>query len=115
MTLIPEHFVMLYGPDRMPHLPRYAKAIGIRARRAVDQPVKDRAKAEEIAPLQQALSRFLEGLDEGASQGKKDAIEELFWGIEEYKVSVFAQELGTSGPVSLKRLRGLIRDIDRML
>jgi ATP-dependent helicase HrpA len=115
MALIPEHFVMLYGPDRMPHLPRYAKAIGIRARRAVDQPVKDRAKAEEIAPLQQALSRFLEGLDEGASQGKKDTIEDLFWGIEEYKVSVFAQELGTSGPVSLKRLRGLIRDIDRML
>ncbi len=115
MTLIPEHFVMIYDSDRMPHLVRYAKAIGIRARRAVDQPVKDRAKADDIAPLQKALSRFLEGLDEGSTQGKKDKIEILFWGIEEYKVSVFAQELGTPGPVSLKRLQQLIRDIDRML
>jgi hypothetical protein len=35
--------------------------------------------------------------------------------IEEYKVSVFAQEVGTDGPVSAKRLKQRIGEIGRMV
>jgi ATP-dependent helicase HrpA len=42
-------------------------------------------------------------------------VEAFFWMIEEYKVSVFAQEVGTDGPVSVKRLNKLIGEIERMI
>ena len=48
------------------------------------------------------------------SAEKRAALEELFWTIEEYKVSVFAQELRTAVPVSPKRLDEKIRAIERM-
>jgi len=35
--------------------------------------------------------------------------------IEEYKVSVFAQEVGTDGPISAKRLKKQIGEIERMV
>ncbi|MEN6620041.1 MAG: ATP-dependent RNA helicase HrpA [Smithella sp.] len=46
------------------------------------------------------------------SENKKKKIEELFWMIEEYKVSLFAQELKTPYPVSPKKLDQLIQEID---
>ena len=42
-------------------------------------------------------------------------MEDYFWMIEEYKISVFAQEIGTDGPVSVKRLNKLIGEIERMI
>jgi len=42
-------------------------------------------------------------------------IDELYWMIEEYKVSLFAQELKTPYPVSPKRLQHLIREIENIL
>ena len=51
----------------------------------------------------------------GASAEKRASVEAFFWMIEEYKVSVFAQEVGTDGPVSGKRLKKLIGEIERMI
>jgi ATP-dependent helicase HrpA len=41
-------------------------------------------------------------------------LEELFWMIEEYKVSIFAQELKTAVPVSAKRLEEKFGEVERM-
>jgi ATP-dependent helicase HrpA len=41
-------------------------------------------------------------------------MEELFWLIEEYKVSIFAQELKTALPVSAKRLDEKFREVEGM-
>jgi hypothetical protein len=49
------------------------------------------------------------------SEEKKNKIDELFWMIEEYKVSLFAQELKTPYPVSKKKLDSLIREINETL
>ena len=46
---------------------------------------------------------------------KRAAVEELFWLIQEFKVSVYAQELRTAIPVSLKKLKKKIREIERMV
>ena len=50
-----------------------------------------------------------------ATEEKRKAIEEFFWLIEEYKVSLFAQELKTSIPVSPKRLDKKLKEIERMV
>jgi ATP-dependent helicase HrpA len=56
----------------------------------------------------------LQALAPEASAEKRCALEELHWAIEEYKVSVYAQELKTVIPVSPKRLAEKIREIERM-
>jgi ATP-dependent helicase HrpA len=45
---------------------------------------------------------------------RQSKIEELFWMIEEYKVSLFAQELKTPYPVSPKKLTQLIKEIEKL-
>jgi ATP-dependent helicase HrpA len=115
LRLVPAHFVDLYEADRLPHLVRYAAAVGIRARRAVEDPRRDGIKAAEVEPVEGALQRFLAGLDPRTSPRRREAVEALHWEIEEYKVSVFAQELGTAHPVSRKRILARIRDIERMV
>ena len=112
--LVPETFVDLYDADRIIHLIRYMKALEIRARRAVVDFEKDRAKADDIQIFTKSLNQLLKGLSPTTSKEKKAAIEAYFWLIEEYKVSIFAQELKTSVPVSKKRLKETLKEIERM-
>ncbi|MBW2620908.1 MAG: DUF3418 domain-containing protein, partial [Deltaproteobacteria bacterium] len=113
--LAPETFMDLYDAHRLIHLIRYIKAIDFRARRALVNFEKDRAKAKEVLLFTQSLNKQLQGLSLSASAEKKAAIEEYFWLIEEYKVSVFAQELKTPVRVSKKRLEKRLREIERMV
>jgi len=46
---------------------------------------------------------------------KRAALEDVFWMLEEYKVSVFAQELKTAFPVSAKRVSVKLAQIERMV
>ena len=83
--------------------PRYLKAAAVRVKRLPDRLQQDAATAATIRKwLQrwQALSASAKG--EGVA-----ACEELRWMIEEYRVSLFAQGLGTRYPVSEKRLERL--------
>ena len=113
--LVPENFVALYERKRLVHLPRYLQAIALRAERGVQQFERDRPKAAEIAGFEQKLQGFLEQLTPRTSAPKRAALEDFFWLIEEYKVSLFAQELKTAVPVSAKRLEKMIGEIGRML
>ena len=112
--LIPENFITLYEIQRMPHLVRYAKALAIRARRALNEPEKDRQKAALINIHADRLKALLETFTPTTSAEKRAAVEKYFWLIEEYKVSQFAQELKTLGKVSAKRLDRLYADILRI-
>ena len=112
--LLPPNFIALYDLDRLPHLERYLQALAIRARRALVDPEKDRVKAEQPQKYSERLKGLLKTLHPESSAEKRRALEELFWMIEEYKVSVFAQELKTALPVSPKRLEEKIREIERM-
>jgi ATP-dependent helicase HrpA len=58
---------------------------------------------------------MIKALSPDASNDKREALEEFFWMIEEYKVSIFAQELKTAFPVSVKRLEKKLAQIRRML
>jgi ATP-dependent helicase HrpA len=113
--LVPEHFIKLYGPSRLDHLPRYIKAIVIRSERALAAAEKDKAKESELTPMVSALERMLESIGPESSDDKTAAIETYHWLLEEFKVSLFAQELKTAIPVSKKRLEKKIAEIERMV
>jgi ATP-dependent helicase HrpA len=111
--LVPAHFVELYALEHLPRLVRYLRAMGFRARRGLQDPEKERAKAALLAPFAQRLAALAAELEQGGSPARRAAVEELFWMVEEFKVSLFAQELGTPQPVSAKRLENQIRLIER--
>ncbi|MBW2252436.1 MAG: DUF3418 domain-containing protein, partial [Deltaproteobacteria bacterium] len=113
--LVPENFVDLYDSMRFVHLVRYIKAIEIRAQRGLVNFEKDKAKVKEINVFTKSLDKMLKGLSPMVSAEKKEAVEEYFWLIEEYKVSLFAQELKTAIPVSKKRLEKKRKEIERMV
>ena len=112
--LVPDTFMDLYDTDRLIHLPRYIKAAAIRAERALVNFEKDQTKAQEIEIFSRSLNTLLQELSPAVSERKKAAIEAYFWLIEEYKVSVFAQELKTPVRISKKRLEETLREIKRM-
>ncbi|MGD9043437.1 MAG: ATP-dependent RNA helicase HrpA [Desulfobacterales bacterium] len=113
--LVPESFVSLYEIERIVHLERYIKSMQIRAQRAVLDFEKDQAKQKEIKTFSSNLDKLVKTLSTNASVEKRQALEEFFWMIEEYKVSVFAQELKTAVPVSKKRLEKKLSQIKRMI
>jgi ATP-dependent helicase HrpA len=115
VRLVPESFVNLYEVDRMTHLIRYIKCMEIRAQRAMVDFEKDQAKARDIKIFSDRLDKMIKTLSPNASNDKREALEEYFWMIEEYKVSIFAQELKTAFPVSEKRLEKKLAEINRMM
>jgi ATP-dependent helicase HrpA len=82
------------------HLPRYLKAIVLRLDKLRADPARDAQRLAELRPLEQRWVRRLADL-KGAPHARMD---EYRWLLEELRVSLFAQELRTPQPVSLKRL-----------
>ncbi|MFW6081475.1 MAG: DUF3418 domain-containing protein, partial [Desulfosalsimonas sp.] len=78
-------------------------------------PDKERVRAEKLSVFEQYLAELVESLDESSSDEKRARVEEFFWMIEEFKVSLFAQELKTARPVSEKRLTAMYQEIRRMI
>ncbi len=62
------------------------------------------SRTAEIGELSNRRREIAENLPSFATEEKRKAIEDLVWMIEEYKVSLFAQELKTPFPVSRKKL-----------
>ena len=82
------------------HLPRYLKAVVMRVDKQRADPARDQQRQAEIRPLEQRWLRRLQEL-----KGRRDErLEDFRWLLEELRVSLFAQELRTPQPVSVKRL-----------
>lgn len=95
--LVPGDLLLRTPHAQLQHVPRYLKAVRIRAERAGNNPAKDADKAALIADW------------DGWESYVPEANREVFrWLMEEYRVQVFAQELGTAQPVSVKRLEALL-------
>jgi ATP-dependent helicase HrpA len=82
------------------HYHRYLKAVTLRLDKLRADPARDATRLSELRPLEQRYLRRL-----GELKGASDArLEEYRWLLEELRVSLFAQELRTPQPVSVKRL-----------
>ncbi|EST15192.1 ATP-dependent helicase HrpA [Pseudomonas putida S610] len=83
-------------------LPRYLRAIELRLEKLGSQVQKDRVWSGELANL---WAQYKARANKHAQEGKRDEQLALYrWWLEEYRVSLFAQQLGTKVPISDKRL-----------
>ncbi len=100
-ALVPRHFLATVPLERLLHLPRYLRALRVRAERAALDPAKDAAKAARVRPYLEVLNRWAPA---ARGEAARAAWHRLRWLVEEFKVSVFAPELGTAEKVSPARL-----------
>ena len=110
--LLPPGFLAAADFERLPHLCRYLKGVLVRADRARGDAARDRRKAQLVTPYQQALDELWAAADPG-NEGRLKKTEEFRWLLEEWRVSVFAQELGTAGKVSAQRLDRMLEEVRR--
>ncbi|MGB7161549.1 MAG: DUF3418 domain-containing protein, partial [Tepidisphaeraceae bacterium] len=101
--LMPKRFITLTPPPWLPHLPRFIKAAHARLQKLGDAGhVRDAQRAAEIAPW---WKQYVDRLAKHRKEAVIDpALEQFRWMLEELRVSLFAQELKTSIPISAKRL-----------
>ncbi|HEY5496992.1 MAG TPA: DUF3418 domain-containing protein, partial [Syntrophales bacterium] len=114
-ALLPHDFLEAYPHERISQLCRYISALEIRANRGLFHLEKALDKTREINAYTIEWQALRNDISTLTSDGKKTAIDELFWMIEEYKVSLFAQELKTPFPVSGKRLEKTIAEIQLLI
>jgi len=99
-ALVGPRFIADTPPTQLAHLPRYLQAVQRRLDKFRTDPARD-------AQLQAQLAPWLSRWQREAAQYRgalPPRLQELRWMIEELRVSLFAQELRTPAPVSLKRL-----------
>ncbi|WP_404932795.1 ATP-dependent RNA helicase HrpA [Piscinibacter sp. HJYY11] len=98
--LVTKRFVLETPWAQVAHLPRYLKGIVMRLDKLRADPSRDSARLAEMRPLEQRYLRL-----QAERRGVRDArLDEFRWLLEELRVSLFAQELRTPQPVSVKRL-----------
>ncbi|GAB3391022.1 ATP-dependent RNA helicase HrpA [Humibacter soli] len=99
-------FVSRTGLVQLRHLPRYLQAIAWRIQRLPDNPGRDRVWMTEV---QTATSRFT---DAGGAiplpAHARPSLVHARWMLEELRVSLFAQQLGTAETVSLQRIQKVL-------
>jgi ATP-dependent helicase HrpA len=100
--LLPANFLEAIPYDQLPQMPRYLKALLLRMERAALNPVKDQERARQLAPYLEAWKKLATA--PATAPEDRQRREEFRWMVEEYKVSLFAQELGTAFPISAPRL-----------
>ncbi|NCF62542.1 MAG: ATP-dependent RNA helicase HrpA [Gammaproteobacteria bacterium] len=92
-------FLVELQPQRLDHYPRYLRTIEERLDQLDQNPVRD---SQRMAQVQPWWRHYQEGLEKGCLYD--EAMDEYRWLLEEFRVSLFAQRLGTAVKVSEKRL-----------
>jgi ATP-dependent helicase HrpA len=100
--LIHRGFVTETGWARLGDLPRYLAAVERRLDRLGQDPARDRAGLARIAQVRNEYDEMLAALP--PARRRAAAVVEIRWMIEELRVNVFAQALGTPYPVSEQRI-----------
>jgi ATP-dependent helicase HrpA len=90
-ALVPKDFLRVTPYAQLAHFPRYLKAMKMRAERWKQNQIKDAERAKQLAAF--------------------TGVPELRWQVEELRVSLFAQELGTAEPVSVQKLERALAEL----
>jgi ATP-dependent helicase HrpA len=101
-------FVSATGSARLAHLPRYLQGALLRVGGLAEAPGRDRQRQTEF---ERAAALYTEA--GGTIPPSREAPASLVhsrWLLEEYRVSLFAQTLGTAEPVSLQRVQKALRE-----
>ncbi|WDD94608.1 ATP-dependent RNA helicase HrpA [Burkholderia sp. FERM BP-3421] len=108
-ALIGKRFVIDTPYPQLAHFPRYLKGIALRIDKLKADPARDARQMTDLQPLAQHYQRAV-----SQRGGVADArLAEFRWLLEELRVSLFAQELRTPMPVSVKRLHKVWESMQR--
>ncbi|HEU0286531.1 MAG TPA: DUF3418 domain-containing protein, partial [Nocardioidaceae bacterium] len=107
--LVHDGFVAETGRARLAQLPRYLQATLRRLDRLRSDPLRDDQRMLEVQAVEDDYDRLIDGLP--PHRRHDDDLLDVRWAIEELRVSLFAQALGTERPVSVKRIRSAIAAI----
>ena len=98
-TPVVKHSTRWTPAEALAQFPRWLKGMVLRAERALRDPARDQARMLELKPFADALSQARR-----RGQADEPGWQALRWDLEELRVSLFAQELGSRGGVSPKKL-----------
>lgn len=101
--LVYRGFISATGTARLAHLPRYLQGIADRLQTLANDPGKDRTRMTEFERAMQVFTEAGGSIPLAADAPAR--LVETRWMLEEFRISVFAQRLGTAQPVSLPRIR----------
>jgi ATP-dependent helicase HrpA len=102
-ALLPKDFLVAFEWDKLAHFARYLKGAAVRLDKLRNNPARDAQAMAEWKQLAQAWER--ERLARRRAGVEDPALEEFRWLLEELRVGLYAQELRTPMPVSVKRLQ----------
>ncbi|SEL65422.1 ATP-dependent RNA helicase HrpA [Streptacidiphilus jiangxiensis] len=100
--LIHPGFVAETGLRRLPDLLRYLKAVERRLVKLTEDPVRDRDRTSAVLRMQDAYAELLEELP--PERRDEEGVLQIRWMIEELRVSLWAQPLGTPYSISEQRI-----------
>jgi ATP-dependent helicase HrpA len=92
---------------RLAQFPRYLRAMRLRAEKLRQDPARDQSRLLQVLPY------WREWLNAKSGGAPAEVLDALRWLIEEWRVSQFAQELGTAQPVSPKWLARAVEEVKR--
>jgi ATP-dependent helicase HrpA len=105
-ALLPKRFITATPFERLQHFPRYLKAATLRLDKARNDAARDARLMADWQALGKPWEREHHALLKSAHvHGGDPFLDEFRWLLEELRVALFAQELKTPSPVSVKRLQ----------
>ncbi|RKF20160.1 ATP-dependent RNA helicase HrpA [Alginatibacterium sediminis] len=111
-ALVHPGFVSQSGLSSLKHIQRYLLAIEKRLEKLPVDPQRDRLAQQQI---QSCENDYLALKNKFPEPKYAKQIQAVFWAIQELRVSLFAQQLGTQYPVSAKRVSKQISELDKAL
>ena len=101
--LLPRNAITIHGMSHLRHLPRYIQAMRIRLEDMNLDPDRDADRQAEVDNAKAYLANRLRSLPPGREKTRE--VKDIRWMVEELRVSLFAQRLGTAHAVSLRRIQ----------
>lgn len=106
-------FVSEFGYQRLADAERYLRALAQRAEKLPVDPNKDRVRSLLFAKLEEDWQGLYKLVPKGDEPPQ--ALNDFRWYLEEFRVSTFAQQLGTAFPVSEQRLKQRLEELRQLL
>jgi ATP-dependent helicase HrpA len=112
-NMIYPEYLQHTGLSRLKHFPRYLKGILVRLQKYDNNPGKDSQASKILAPF---MNKYLEAAEQWQelTSAQQEKLEACHWMLEEFRISLYAQELGTASPASEKRLEKLFSEYQRL-
>ncbi|MBY5991231.1 ATP-dependent RNA helicase HrpA [Ferrimonas balearica] len=107
--LVYKGFVADTGWDRLEDLGRYLKGVERRLEKLPVDPHRDKLHLLKVQKVEQAYQAALNKVPKG--QSVPEPLKAVRWLLEEYRISCFAQALGTKVPISDKRILNALNEL----